>query len=148
MKHLILPFLAIGLMILTGCQQTVAGATGLKDGKLRPCPDKRNCVCTQDPAEQNRIEPLRYDATPEEAREKLLGVIRHMERSTLVQVDPDYIHAEFRSAVFSFIDDVEFLFDDGAKLIHFRSAARTGYYDFNVNRKRMEDIRKQFMGPG
>ena len=148
MKHDLIPFLIIGLMILTGCQQTVAGATGPKDGKLRPCPDKRSCVCTQDPVEQHRIEPLHYDATQEEARDKLLGVIRHMERSTLVQVDPDYIHAEFRSAVFSFVDDVEFLFDDSAKLIHFRSAARTGSYDFNVNRKRMEEIRKRFMGPG
>ena len=69
-------------MILTGCQKTVAETTGLtKDGKLRPCPDKRNCVCTQDPAEQHRIEPIRYDVTQEEARDKLLGVIRHMERS-------------------------------------------------------------------
>lgn len=148
MKLRILPFLMIALMTLAGCQKSVAQTTGPKDGKLRPCPDKRNCVCTQDPAEQHRIESLRYDVTPDEAREKLLGVIRHMERSTLVQVDPDYIHAEFRSAVFDFVDDVEFLFDDGAKLIHFRSAARTGYYDFNVNRKRMEEIRKQFMGPG
>jgi uncharacterized protein (DUF1499 family) len=148
MKHDLIPFLIIGLMILTGCQKTVAETTGLKDGKLRPCADKRSCVCTQDPAEQHRIEPIRYDATQEEARDKLLGVIRHMERSTLVQVDPDYIHAEFRSAVFSFVDDVEFLFDDAAKLIHFRSAARMGSYDFNVNRKRMEEIRKRFMGPG
>ena len=148
MKLRILPFLMIALMTLTGCQKTVAQTTGPKDGKLRPCPDKRNCVCTQDPVEQHRIEPLRYDVTQDEARDKLLGVIRHMERSTLVQVDPDYIHAEFRSAVFEFVDDVEFLFDDSAKLIHFRSAARMGYYDFNVNRNRMEDIRKRFMGPG
>jgi uncharacterized protein (DUF1499 family) len=148
MKLRILPFLMIALMTLTGCQKTDAQATGPKDGKIRPCPDKRNCVCTQDPVEQHRIEPLRYDVTQDEARDKLLGVIRHMERSTLVQVDPDYIHAEFRSAVFEFVDDVEFLFDDSAKLIHFRSAARMGYYDFNVNRNRMEDIRKRFMGPG
>jgi uncharacterized protein (DUF1499 family) len=148
MKLRILPFLMIALMTLTGCQKTDAQATGPKDGKIRPCPDKRNCVCTQDPVEQHRIEPLRYDVTQDEARDKLLGVIRHMERSTLVQVDPDYIHAEFRSAFFEFVDDVEFLFDDSAKLIHFRSAARTGSYDFNVNRKRMEEIRKRFMGPG
>ena len=148
MKLRILPFVMIALMTLTGCQKTVAQTTGPKDGKLRPCPDKRNCVCTQDPVEQHRIESLRYDVTQDEARDKLLGVIRHMERSTLVQVDPDYIHAEFRSAVFEFVDDVEFLFDDSAKLIHFRSAARMGYYDFNVNRNRMEEIRKRFMGPG
>ena len=149
MKLDLIPLLIIGLMILTGCRQTAAGTTGLTaDGKLQPCPDKRSCVCTRDAAERHRIEPIRYDATQEEAREKLLIVIRSMERSTLAQVEQDYIHAEFRSAVFSFVDDVEFLFDDGAKLIHFRSAARTGSYDFNVNRKRMEEIRKRFLGPG
>jgi uncharacterized protein (DUF1499 family) len=148
MKHDLIPFLIIGLMILTGCRETVTGTTGMKDGKLQPCPDRRNCVCTQDPAEQHRIEPIRYEVTQEEAREKLLMIIRRMERSTLVQVEPEYIHAEFRSAFFEFVDDVEFLFDDAARLIHFRSAARTGYYDFNVNRKRMEEIRKRFMGPG
>jgi uncharacterized protein (DUF1499 family) len=148
MKLRILPFLMIAMMTLTGCQKTVAEATGLKDGALRPCPDKFNCVCTRDTTERHRIEPLRYEATQEEAREKLLEVLRSLERSTLVKVDEDYIHAEFRSAVFSFVDDVEFLFDDGAKLIHFRSAARTGYYDFNVNRKRMEAIRKRFAGSG
>lgn len=149
MKQDLIPFLIIGLMILTGCRQTVAETTGLTaDGKLRPCPDRPNCVCTQDPAERHRIEPLPYAGTQDEALEKLLRVIRSLERSTLVQVDPDYIHTEFRSDVFSFVDDVEFLFDDSAKLIHFRSAARMGYYDFNVNRNRMEDIRKRFMGPG
>jgi uncharacterized protein (DUF1499 family) len=147
MKFRILPFLMIAMMTLTGCQQTVTGQTGLKDGRLLPCPDKPNCVCTQDPTERHRIEPIRYDVTQDEAREKLLGVVLLMERCTLVKVDPDYIHAEFRSAVFSFVDDVEFLFDDAAKLIHFRSAARSGNYDFKVNRNRMEDIRKRFTAP-
>jgi uncharacterized protein (DUF1499 family) len=71
-----------------------------------------------------------------------------MERSTVVTASPDYIRAEFRSPVFQFVDDAEFLLDDAVGLIHFRSAARTGYYDFNVNRKRMEEIRKRFSGPG
>ena len=146
MKLRILPFLMIAMMTLTGCQKTVAETTGLKDGRLLPCPDKPNCVCTQDPSERHRIEPIRYDVTQEEAREKLLGIIRHMAQSTLVKADPDYIHVEFRSAFYEFVDDVEFLFDDAAKLIHFRSAARTGYYDFKVNRSRMEEIRKRFTG--
>jgi uncharacterized protein (DUF1499 family) len=147
MKLRIFPFLMIAMVTLTGCRETVTAQTGLKDGRLPPCPDTPNCVCTQDTAERHRIDPFRYDVTQEEARDKLLKVVRHMERCTLVKVDPDYIHAEFRSAVFSFVDDVEFLFDDAAKLIHFRSAARTGYYDFKVNRNRMEDIRKRFTGP-
>ncbi len=147
MKHMPLPFLMLGLMILTGCNADSLTA-GLQDGKLRPCPDKPNCVCTQDPAERHRVEPIRYAGAQDEALEKLLMIVRHMDQSTLVAAEPNYIHAEFRSAFFEFVDDVEFLLDDGAKLIHFRSAARTGYYDFNVNRKRMEEIRKQFMGSG
>ncbi|MDI9554865.1 MAG: DUF1499 domain-containing protein, partial [Pseudomonadota bacterium] len=48
---------------------------------------------------------------------------------------------------FRFVDDVEFLFDDAAKLIHVRSASRVGVYDFEVNRNRVEDIRRRFAGP-
>lgn len=148
MKHLILPFLVIGFMLMTGCKQTVAGTTGLTDGRLRPCPDKYSCVCTQDLAGGHRIEPIRYAGTQDDARERLIMIIRQMAQSTIVKADPDYIHVEFRSAVFEFVDDAEFLFDDAAKLIHLRSAARTGSYDFSVNRKRMEEIRKRFMGHG
>ena len=147
MKHRILPILTIGIMILTGCQNS-AFETGLRDGRLRPCPDMWNCVCSQDPSERHRIAPLRYEGPQEEAREKLLAVIRHMAQSTLVKADPGYIHVEFRSAFFEFVDDTEFLFDDTAKLIHVRPAARTGYYDFKVNRNRVEDIRKRFAGTG
>jgi|WetSurMetagenome_2_1015567.scaffolds.fasta_scaffold11059_5 uncharacterized protein (DUF1499 family) len=148
MRHLPLFFLTFGLMIVTGCQMTDSVTGVLKGGKLRPCPNRPNCVCTQDPAESHRVEPIRYTGSQDEAREKLLMIIRHMEHSTLATVDPEYIHAEFRSSFFEFVDDVEFLIDDTAKLIHFRSAARTGYYDFNVNRKRMEEIRKRFTEPG
>ncbi|MDB6123777.1 MAG: hypothetical protein JWQ71_2770 [Pedosphaera sp.] len=37
---------------------------------------------------------------------------------------------------------VEFLLAE--KVIHVRSAARVGYYDFQMNRKRVESIRRQF----
>jgi uncharacterized protein (DUF1499 family) len=40
-----------------------------------------------------------------------------------------------------FVDDVEFVFDDESKTIHFRSASRTGYGDLGVNRRRMEQVR-------
>jgi len=136
----------VGIMILTGCQKSGL-ETGLRNGRLLPCPDKPNCVSTQDTDDRHRIEPIRYAGTQQEARERLLGVIRQMDRATLVKTEAGYLHAEFRSAFFRFVDDVEFLFDDDAKLIHFRSASRAGYYDFKVNRKRMEDIRRRFAGP-
>jgi uncharacterized protein (DUF1499 family) len=40
-----------------------------------------------------------------------------------------------------FVDDVEFLLDDTAKVIHVRSASRLGKSDLGVNRQRIETIR-------
>jgi uncharacterized protein (DUF1499 family) len=90
------------------------------------------------------MDPLRYQGSAQDARERLLAVIRSFPRSTVVRIEDMYVKVEFRSAIFSFVDDVEFEFDDGAKVIHFRSASRLGYYDFGVNRRRMESIIRQF----
>ncbi len=90
------------------------------------------------------MEPMRVSTSAKVAREKLLAVLRSMDRCTVVAAEPLYIHAEFRSPVFRFIDDVEFEINEATRTIDFRSAARTGWYDFNVNRRRMEEIRKRF----
>ena len=56
----------------------------------------------------------------------------------------DFIRAEFVSAIFRFVDDVEFYLDDRKKVIHVKSASRVGYSDLGVNRRRVENIRKKF----
>lgn len=56
----------------------------------------------------------------------------------------DFIRAEFVSAIFRFVDDVEFYLDDRNKVIHVKSASRVGYSDLGVNRRRVENIRERF----
>lgn len=56
--------------------------------------------------------------------------------------DDNYIHAEFTSSIFRFVDDVEFYFETAEKIVQVRSASRKGYYDWGVNRRRIEKIRK------
>jgi uncharacterized protein (DUF1499 family) len=68
-----------------------------------------------------------------------------MERATVLESRPDYIHAVFRSRVFGFPDDVEFLLDEESKQIHFRAAARLGQSDLGVNRARMQSISDAFI---
>jgi uncharacterized protein (DUF1499 family) len=119
--------------------------TGAVDGKLAPCPNSPNCVCSQDARPAHSIAPLTYTGPWPAARQKLLAVIRSMPRSRVVAEQADYIHVEFASAVFGFVDDVEFLVDAAAHLIQVRSAARVGYSDLGVNRRRVEDIRTKFM---
>ena len=95
---------------------------------LGPCPSSPNCVSTQASDEGHAIAPFRYRKSRAEAKEALKEVVGSLPRTKLVEVDESY-------------DDVEFLFDDEAKTIHFRSASRTGYGDLGVNRKRMEQVR-------
>jgi uncharacterized protein (DUF1499 family) len=84
------------------------------------------------------MEPLPYGDL-EETRARLLALLGK-KNAKVVTVEPNYVHAEFRSAIFRFVDDVEFLFDDKAKRLHFRSASRLGRSDFGVNRKRMTEL--------
>jgi uncharacterized protein (DUF1499 family) len=108
---------------------------------LRPCPSSPNCVSTQAQDVGHAIAPFRYRKSRAEAKEALKEVIGSLPRVKLVAEDESYLHYEFASRLIRFVDDVEFLFDDGTKTIHFRSASRTGYGDFGVNRRRMEEIR-------
>ena len=108
---------------------------------LGPCPSSPNCVSTQTSDEGHAIAPFRYLKSRAEAKEALKEVIRSLPRTKLVDEDESYLHYEFTSLLIRFVDDVEFLFDDEAKTIHFRSASRTGYGDLGVNRKRMEQVR-------
>ena len=108
---------------------------------LSPCPSSPNCVSTQAQDERHAIAPFRYRKSRAEAKEALKEIIRSLPRTKLVNEDETYLHYEFTSLLFRFVDDVEFLFDDNTKTIHFRSASRTGYGDLGVNRRRMEEIR-------
>lgn len=108
---------------------------------LRTCPDKPNCVSTQATDENHAIAPFQYKKSPAEAKEALKAVLTTLPRTKLVDEDESYLHYEFTSLLLRFVDDVEFLFDDPTKTVHFRSASRTGYSDLGVNRKRMEQVR-------
>ena len=109
--------------------------------KLSPCPDSPNCVSSQSSDKAHFIEPLHYTGNLADARQKLINVLENAKRVHLAKVDMNYIHAEFRSSIFRFVDDVEFLFPPDKNIIHVRSASRKGYYGFGANRRRVEQIR-------
>jgi uncharacterized protein (DUF1499 family) len=139
MKNLFSKHLSLYVCILLSATHAAAGP-----GRLSPCPDSPNCVSSQSTDPTRFIEPLRYTGDPADARQKLIGVLKDSKRARLISVETDYIHAEFRSFIFSFVDDVEFDFSSADRIIHVRSASRTGYYDFGVNRKRVERLRAKF----
>jgi len=108
---------------------------------LAPCPASPNCVSTRAQDAGHAIAPYRYRKSRTEAKEALKDIVRSLPRTKLVEEEADYLRYEFTSLIIRFVDDVEFIFDDETKTVHFRSASRTGYGDFGVNRRRMEEIR-------
>jgi uncharacterized protein (DUF1499 family) len=112
---------------------------GIKNGKFHPCPKSPNCVSTQSTDEKHKMEPLSYN-TKEEGKRKIKDIIGTFKRTKLITEEGNYLHYEFRTATFKFVDDVEFYFDDSTKLLHFRSRARMGYSDMGVNKKRMKKV--------
>ncbi len=113
---------------------------------LAPCPSSPNCVSTHAQDAGHAIAPYRYRKSKAEAKEALKETVRSLPRTKLVEEDEAYLHYEFTSLIMRFVDDVEFVFDDETKTVHFRSASRTGYGDFGVNRKRMERLRSLIEG--
>ena len=117
---------------------------GITEGTLNDCPNSPNCVSSSAKNNSHAIQAIEIKASNEEVRARLLTLIGKMTRSKIVIADDDYIHAEFTSLIFRFVDDVEFYFpasDDEITTIQVRSASRIGRSDFGVNRKRVEEFR-------
>ena len=134
------------ILLATMAHGATAGEFRVKDSRLASCPDSPNCVCTLDDSEEHAIAPYRYRKTLDEAKAVVKQVFSELSRTELVQEEAAYLYYEVRSLLFRFVDDVEIIFDDASKTIHFRSASRTGYSDFGVNRRRMEDVRSLLEG--
>jgi uncharacterized protein (DUF1499 family) len=103
-------------------------------------------VSSQASDAEHFIQPMRVIGPLGDTQNRLLRILESSDRTKIVTIQDDYIRAEFRSAFFRFVDDVEFFFreQNGAEtIVDVRSASRVGHSDFGVNRKRIEKIRSQ-----
>jgi uncharacterized protein (DUF1499 family) len=143
LQRLFFVLLVVPLM-LSNCSGTKPEHLGCTEGRLSPCPDSPNCVSSQSSDKSHYVTPLTYRGTLAEAREALLSAIGEWPNSEMDEVTGHYVHAKFTSRFFRFVDDVEFCIDDDLRIIHVRSSSRAGYFDFGVNRRRIERIRAKF----
>lgn len=136
--------IAVGSLVLAlatvSCMSSPA-TSGPNGGRLTPCPTSPNCVCSQDIGSAAYIEPIHTTGSAPETLAKVKAIVLALPRTRLVEERPDYLRFEFRSRIFRFVDDVEFLASGTDPAIQVRSASRTGYSDLGVNRKRIESIR-------
>ena len=141
---LILIILGVALRVANSFMEP-AHQLGVTDGLLAACPDSPNCVCTHSDRDEHKIAPIEFSGSTDKVLDLLESIVKRMPRTEIVTRRDDYLHVEFRTFWMGYVDDVEFLIDETAGLVHFRSASRTGYSDLGVNRARMEEIRKLYL---
>lgn len=122
-------------LLLMGCTGSPPSSLGVQNQRLAPCTSSPNCVSSFESDPDKAVEPLK--ATLDEVE----LVVRQMERTDVITATPEYLHVEYRSLIFRFVDDVEFLFDSQKGVTHVRSASRLGHSDLGVNRDRVEALR-------
>jgi len=132
------------VLLFSACQAPRPNHLGIKNVSgstvLEKCPQKPNCINSHfDGDKEHFLDPLKYEGSKDQAKNLLKAVMKRSSNAKLVNESEDYLHYEFSSSIFKFIDDVEFNFTENG-LIHFKSASRTGYSDLGVNKKRMNEI--------
>ncbi len=139
-KVLIVVTVAVLGMYMLSLSATKPTNLGVVNGQFLPLPDSPNAVSTQTEDLEKKFEPIPFAGTPAEMIRRIEELLESLPRTKIVSKSEDYIHVEFRSLIFRFVDDVEFYVDPSEKVIHFRSASRVGHSDLGANRNRMENI--------
>jgi len=150
-KKLMITLLTLFVLILMGAfsmgiysHQTPE--LGLIHGKLSPCSDKPNCVCSEDDTADvhHSIQPLSTEGMDHAAAwDSLIDAVK-ASGGSIQQHSDTYLHATFTSPLFRFVDDFEARLDSRTHIIHIRSASRVGHSDLGINRKRLEKIRLEY----
>ena len=126
---------------------TIYTSTSASAPLLKGCPNKPNCVSSM-AVDSHNIAPLRFKQGQTISPQQLSDILQQLEQRMTLSINKGHLQAEISSRLFGFIDELDLIIDPEQKLIHVRSAARTGYYDFGVNRRRVEKLRTRLQQAG
>jgi len=121
---------------------------GVSHGRLRPCPSSPNCVCSDSEDAAHSIAPFILAVPAEKAWAAARQAVAELPRTAIVTEDPQFLHAECRSALLGFVDDLELHLRPAEGRIAVRSASRLGHSDLGVNRRRVEQLRSVLRARG
>lgn len=128
-------------LIMMGMLSRSGTAPGLVEGKLSPCPQSPNCICTEYPADiKHYTKPVEYGSANIKVVRSLIRKSIDATGGTMVREKDNYFAATYRSGVFGFVDDLEVRINEATKQIHIRSASRIGYSDMGANAKRVRTL--------
>ena len=135
-------------MTILSCASSRPGNLGVSESGLAKCPSSPNCVCSEEARGIHFIEPLELKGDVARAWEVTRKVVAALPRTRLIEDTPSYLHAEVRSVLMHFVDDLELRLRPAERRIEIRSASRLGWSDMGVNRKRVETLRNLLVVEG
>ena len=89
----------------------------------------------------HRVRPFHASGKPAHQLRRLQRIVAAMPRTEVIEATDEYLHAVCRTLL-GFRDDLEFRFSPAERVVHVQSASRVGLFDFGVNRRRVERVRK------
>lgn len=133
-------FMAMALVLMLQNSRMPADL-GVHAGLLAPLPASPNAVSSQTDRKNRQVVPLPFIGDLPQTRQILLQVIEsYPGRVQIISATDTYIHCVFSTDWLRFKDDVEFFLDAESKVVHFRSASRSGFSDMGMNRRRYETL--------
>ncbi len=132
---------ALVAMALFGCAGRRPTTLGVEGARLSPCPSSPNCVSSDAADSAHSVEPLALAVPAAQAWTAARDAVAKLPRTRIVTDADGYLHAECRSALMGFVDDLELHLRPADAQIAVRSASRLGYSDMGVNRRRVEALR-------
>jgi uncharacterized protein (DUF1499 family) len=134
-------------LVLTGCHTLPTLRASEHVTSLTPCSSSPNCV-SSNAVDSHRIEVLVPKTSIDATWTGLIDYLESLDNVTIVDRRTTYIHAESRTRIMRFVDDIEFLLVRDKNEIAVRSASRLGYSDFGQNRRRVEGYRAALVASG
>jgi len=130
-------------IILWGCSGSPTERQNSESSGFLDCPDTPNCVSSLAKNLKYRVEPFKLKNDPKTSWDIVKKTVELLPRTKVVSADNNDIHAECKSLIFRFVDDLTLHLTPSNGIIHIRSASRIGYSDLGVNRRRIENLRKK-----
>ena len=132
----------LGFVLLSGCAGKHLIVADDNTLALAGCSPLPNCVSSTTVIFYNRTQPFELAMPAAEAWPKIKEVVARMPRTEIVEHNDVYLHAQCKSRVFRFVDNLELLLQPDKQNISVRSSSAIAIFDFGVNRWRIHELRK------
>lgn len=93
------------------------------------------------------LKPIELKNNTKYIQKKIVSIINSKPRMKIINEDTGFIHAIDITPFFRFYDDIaiKIFEDEGKTIVWMQSQSRLGYYDLQVNEKRIQKLHKNIL---